>query len=155
MWRNFLLLLGFIRLSLGIHVVQNLKIHVEGDRCIHEHQSDILVSLYFQNCIRQKSLSQLLGYFPPRAVLYSILFLSQFLLGSITIVEEEQGQKTYPEVDFQEFFYVNIGVDEFNDSAFPSLWRGKVQETEYGHLDDQNPEKYRVNKLYHLFKSLI
>jgi hypothetical protein len=148
-------MLGFIRLSLRIHVVQYLEIHIEGDRCIHQHQSDILVSLHFQNRIRQKSLPQLLRYFPAGAVLYSILFPSQFLFGSITVVEEEQGQKAYPEVDFQEFFHVNIGIDKFDDSAFPSLWRGKVQETEYGHLDDQNPEKYRVNKLYHLFKSLI
>ena len=49
----------------------------------------------------------------------------------------------------QEYSYVFIGINEPDESGSPTDRRGYVEEGKNTNLDDNKPEKYDINELYH------
>ena len=49
----------------------------------------------------------------------------------------------------EEYPYVFVGIYEPNESGSPADRRRNVEEGEYGHLEDNKPEKYDINELDH------
>lgn len=45
--------------------------------------------------------------------------------------------------------YVFIGINESDESSSPADRRGYVEKSKNAHLEDNKPEKYDINELYH------